>query len=188
MEKKSLEHNGCLYATSLSEQSIRKPPTGNVPSPQNYFQANCWSVILMLLKKHWSNIGTIFLNVILLSWDLFLHIFFVSKSTMTKISLLVFFLVRKQSSEGALWRNYFRWPLRGCSSLATMLKICCCRCFSWNLVKIYRVAILMNFFQCMRSKSQWSTHPVVFFNPLMLVATKGHTYLNKPESLSWRLA
>ena len=28
----------------------------------------------------------------------------------------------------------------------------------------------------MQSKSQWSTHPVVFINPLMLVVTKGHTH------------
>ena len=27
-------------------------------------------------------------------------------------------------------------------------------------------------------------HPVGFFNPLTLVVTKGHTYLNKPRSLS----
>ena len=28
----------------------------------------------------------------------------------------------------------------------------------------------------MQSKSQWSTHAVVFINPLMLVVTKGHTH------------
>ena len=29
----------------------------------------------------------------------------------------------------------------------------------------------------MSSKSQWSTNPVVFFNPSMLLVTKGDTYL-----------
>ena len=29
---------------------------------------------------------------------------------------------------------------------------------------------------------------MVFFNPLMLVVTKGHTYLNKPASLSWKVS
>ena len=38
--------------------------------------------------------------------------------------------------------------------------------------------------QCMQSKTQLITHPVVFFNLLMLVVIKGHTHLNKPESLS----
>ena len=72
--------------------------------------------------------------------------------------------------------------------LATMLKMCCYKCFTKNMVKIYRTAILTNFFWCMRSKSQWSTHPVVFFNPLMLVVTKDiHIYLNKPASLKWSI-
>ena len=62
--------------------------------------------------------------------------------------------------------------------------VLCYRCFSRNSVKIYKTAILMNFFQFMQSKSQWSTHLVVFYNPLMLAVTKGHKYLNKPGSLS----
>ena len=36
----------------------------------------------------------------------------------------------------------------------------------------------------MRNNTQWSFHPVVFFNLLMLVVTKRHTYLNKPGSLN----
>ena len=62
------------------------------------------------------------------------------------------------------------------------------RCFFRNLVKIYRKAILKNFSRCMRSKSQWCTHSVVFFNPSMPVVIKGDAYLNKPASLSWRFA
>ena len=53
----------------------------------------------------------------------------------------------------------------------------CYRCFSRNLAKMYRTAILTNFFQCMQNKCQWNTYAVVFFNPLMLVVTTGHTYL-----------
>ena len=41
----------------------------------------------------------------------------------------------------------------------------------------YRMAILRNIFQCMPRKNLWITHPMVFFNPLMFVVTKGHTYL-----------
>ena len=29
---------------------------------------------------------------------------------------------------------------------------------------------------------------MVFLNPFMVVVTKGHTYLNKPRSFSWRIA
>ena len=41
LQKKSLQHNDCLYIASLSEQVVRKPPTVKIPSPQNYFQTNC---------------------------------------------------------------------------------------------------------------------------------------------------
>ena len=49
LQKKSFEHNGCLYLASVSERSVRKPPTDNCPSLQNCFQANCRSVIPMHL-------------------------------------------------------------------------------------------------------------------------------------------
>ena len=54
LPKKPLEHNDCLYVAFLSQQRVRKPPTDNIPSQQNYFQTNCRKVIPMLLK----NIGT----------------------------------------------------------------------------------------------------------------------------------
>ena len=41
----------------------------------------------LLLKKHWSNIRSICLNVILLTRDMFLHIFFVTKSTIFLVQL-----------------------------------------------------------------------------------------------------
>ena len=58
--------------------------------------------------------------------------------------------------------------------------------FFRNLAKIYRTAILMNFSWCLRTKSQMSAYVMAFLNPLMLVVTDGHKYLNKPRRLSWR--
>ena len=72
------------------------------------------------LKKHWNNTQTICLNVTLQNWDMFLHtrlnelhIFFVTSSKIVfVISRLVFFLTKRQSSEGVLWRSYFLWTPR----------------------------------------------------------------------------
>ena len=58
--------------------------------------------------------------------------------------------------------------------------------FFRNLAKIYRTAILMNFSWCLRTKSQMSVYVMAFLNPLMLVVTDGHKYLNKSRRLSWR--
>ena len=56
------------------------------------------------------------------------------------------------------------------------------KCFSKNMAKTDRTAILMNFF-CMQSKSQWSTH-LVFFKPLILVVKKEiHTKINLEVSV-----
>ena len=57
----------------------------------------------------------------------------------------------------------------------------CYRCFSSNLPKIYKTAILKNFFWCIRCKNQWSSQIVVSFNPLMLWQQQEHTYLNRPR-------
>ena len=42
--KKSLECNDCLYVASVSELRVRKLPTENVPSLQNYLQTNLSSI------------------------------------------------------------------------------------------------------------------------------------------------
>ena len=63
----------------------------------------------------------------------------------------------------------------------------CYRCFFGSLAKIYRTSILMNF-GCVGTKIQWNNHPVMFFNTLVLVVTKGHNYLNKLGSRSRRFA
>ena len=78
MQKKSLEHNDCLHVVSVSQQRVRKPPTDNIPSPQNYFQTNC---------QQWNNTGTICLNVTLQTWDMFLHT--------GLIKLHIFFVIRR---------------------------------------------------------------------------------------------
>ena len=38
LQKTLLEHNDFWYEMSVSEGRVRKPPTDNAPSPQNYFQ------------------------------------------------------------------------------------------------------------------------------------------------------
>ena len=57
LQKKSLQHNDCLYVASLLGQVVRKPPMDKIPSPQNYFQTNCWSVIPMLSKSIGTTLG-----------------------------------------------------------------------------------------------------------------------------------
>ena len=85
------------------------------------------------------------------------------------------------NKEGILWRrSYFEEAQKEACNYAK--NVLCHRHFSRNLVKIYRKAILTNFFWRMRSKSQQSTHPVMFSNPLMLVVTKGNTYLKSQSS------
>ena len=51
-------------------------------------------------------------------------------------------------------------------------------CFSRNFVKILQGSYFNKLFLLVQSKNQFSTHPVVFFNLLMLLVTSGHTYLN----------
>ena len=111
-----------------------------------------------------------------------LHIFFMTRSTtffsstIFIISRLLFFL-----KEGNPLKVYFQGAKKeACDYAENALYY---RCFSRNLAKIYRTANLPNFFRCMQGKSQWGTYPVVFLDPLMLVVTKGHTYLNKLEAL-----
>ena len=66
------------------------------------------------MEQHWNNLfewnfadlGYVFANF-LCDWK---HIIF--SSTVFVISVLVLFLIRKQSSEGALWRGYFWWTPR----------------------------------------------------------------------------
>ena len=37
LQKKSLKHNDYLYVASVSQLRVRKSPTDDIPSPQNYF-------------------------------------------------------------------------------------------------------------------------------------------------------
>ena len=56
LQKKSLEHNDCLYVPSvcIETECVKKPQTDNVPSPQNYFQTNCQSAMLHISSKNTS--------------------------------------------------------------------------------------------------------------------------------------
>ena len=50
---------------------VRQPPTDNIPSPQNYFQTNCRSVIPMH-KKHLEHMDNLF-ECNLRTWEVFAH-------------------------------------------------------------------------------------------------------------------
>ena len=121
LPKKSLRHSSCLYVACVPEQRVRKPQKENVPSLQNYFQRNCWSVIPMLLKSvgttlaqsNWTKfcrLGTCFCTLgylsFIFSWPLETGFF---SSTVFIISMLVFFLIMRQLSDGVFWRSYFWW-------------------------------------------------------------------------------
>ena len=96
-------------------------------------------------KKHWNNSGLIcFLNVILWTWDIILytkvtefHMFFLNQLNCNHN-----FQVDILSNKEAIPRRHTLKELR--SKLAFMLKMCCYRCFSRSLAKIYRTAILSN--------------------------------------------
>ena len=45
LHKKSYEHNDYVYVAYVQQRRVRKPPTDNISSPQNYFQTNYRSVI-----------------------------------------------------------------------------------------------------------------------------------------------
>ena len=158
-----MEHNDCLHVVSLLQLRIRETPTDNIIILQNYFQTNCQIITLMLIKS----IGTtlrqyVFLCVILLTWDIILytrltefHMFF-----LTYLNCLHNFQVDIFSNkEAILWRCTLKEQR---SKLATILKMCCYRCFSKSLAKIYRTANLSNVLWCIWSGIQWSTHSVVF--------------------------
>ena len=115
LQKKSLEHNDCLYAASILEKRVRKPPMDNTASSRNYFQKN-----FSAFKKHWNNTGQICLKVLMQTRDLFLHtgltehyIFFVTRSmaffssNVFIISIFVFFVIRRQLSKLTLKTKWY---------------------------------------------------------------------------------
>ena len=119
LQKKSLEQRNCLYEVCISKWSVWKPPKENVPIPENYFQTKCYSIVF---EKHWNNTRAFCLNLILQTWNMVLHTRFTElhilftirctvflSSTVFLISGLVFFLIRRRSSESVLWRSFFRW-------------------------------------------------------------------------------
>ena len=116
LQKKSLKHNYYLYVASVSQGSVRKPPTENIPNRlENYFQTKCWKVIPMLLKRIKTTLGqfvwTQFCRLGTKTELTELHMFFMTRSTAffsstaLVIYRLVFFLIGRQPSESALWRS-----------------------------------------------------------------------------------
>ena len=131
-----------MYIAPVSERRVRKPPTGNVPSLQNYFQTNCRSFIPMLLKNIRTMLGQFVLTQFMRTWDMILHSeltelhFFVTISaiffrlTTFVVFRLALFVIRRQSSKGALWRSCFRWtstkiPVQECIfAIVASLELC----------------------------------------------------------------
>ena len=149
----------------VSQWRVRKPTKNIVSSPQKYFQANrkvFFQCFQKALEQHWDIFwaqfckrGTWFctlsyLSFICSSWLEAQHFF---SSTLFVIPCLVFFLIRRQSSEGVLCFT----------KLATMLKMCCVTDF-----------FLGTWSKFMQSKTKPSAHPVMFFNPLMLVVKRAY--------------
>ena len=112
LQKKSSEHKLFL---SISQQKVRKPPNGQHPQSIKLLSNKLLKSYSNVFKKHWNNTGTIRLNIILQTWDMFLnigltelHMFFITRSTTFFTSTvfiifrLVFFLIRRLSSEGVL--------------------------------------------------------------------------------------
>ena len=56
-QKKSLDIVTVLYVVYVLQLRVRKPPTDNIPSWQNYLQINCQSVITVLLKSIGTTLG-----------------------------------------------------------------------------------------------------------------------------------
>ena len=115
VEKKLLEHNDCLYRASVLEQRVRKSPNEQCSQSTKLITNKLSKCYSSGFKKLLNNTGKICLNIILQARDMFLHtgltelhIFFVTRSTtffsstVFVISMFVFFLVRRQSSQGVL--------------------------------------------------------------------------------------
>ena len=143
LQKKSLEQIDSFYAASVSEQYQE------IVSALEQHQRN-------LFERNFADLRYVFVYFLHnLKRDTF-------SSTVFLISMLVFFLIRKKSSEGVLEGAIFGEPSKNISErvhfdysykLPTKLKRYY-RYFFGNLVKIYRTAILTNFFRCMQNKSQ----------------------------------
>ena len=98
-QKKSVEHNDCLYVASLLLKS-HKTPNGQCLQSAKLLSNKLVKCYSNAFKRHWNNTGTICLNIILQTWDLFLHtgltehyIFFMTRST-TFFSSTVFVISR----------------------------------------------------------------------------------------------
>ena len=111
-------------------------------------------------KKHQNNTGTICLNIILRTCDMFLHnglpelhiVFMTRTATFFRSTV---FTISRWSSKGNPRKVYFEDAKKQAFNYGE--NVLCCRCFSWNLAKVCRMTILTKLFWCIQSKSQYST-------------------------------
>ena len=67
----------------------------------------CLALVNWYVWVEFCGLGTCFCT---LGWLSFIFSSWVeARHSLVQISRLVFFLIRKQSSEGVIWRNYFQW-------------------------------------------------------------------------------
>ena len=91
LQKKLLEHNACFYVASVSQWRVSKPPNGQCPKSPKLLSNKLSKYYSNAFKKHQNITGTIFLNIILWTWEMFLHyglmgltvlhMFFMTRST-----------------------------------------------------------------------------------------------------------
>ena len=113
LQKRSLEHNDCLLVCSVRiATDSQDSPNGQYLQFPKLVSNKLSKSYSNAFKKHQNDTGTICLNI---NWDMFLpnglaelHMFFMTRSTtffsstIFVISRLLFFLIRRQSSEGVL--------------------------------------------------------------------------------------
>ena len=73
LQKKSLEHNDCLYAASILEGRVRKPPNGQCSYSAKLITNKLSKYHSNGFKKYLKNTEIICLNIILQTRDVFAH-------------------------------------------------------------------------------------------------------------------
>ena len=128
LQKKSLEHKDCLYVASVWYWTVRKPQMDNR------------TTLTQFLEFNFANLGHVFIHWV--NWASYLFIatrnttFF--SSTVCVISRLVSFLIRRQSSEGVLWRSYFReTPRKTVKQLIFTIVVSLQLCWKFAVLQIF---------------------------------------------------
>ena len=172
----------CIVQYPYCNGKLEKPQRTISLCCKTTFQTNCQITTPMLIKSIGTTLGQYVFECNLATWDIIqytgftaFHMFF-----LTQLNCLHNFQVDILSNKERILRRCTLKELR--SKLVTMLKMCCYRCFSRRLAKIYRTAFLSNFLMYVkRNPVEQSLGGV--FNPLMLVVLKGHIYLYTETNL-----